>query len=32
MTTNNSVNFQPNQHPTQDHSENYLFFQQKKNK
>ena len=32
MTTNNSVNFQPNQHPPQDHSENYPFFQQIKNK
>ena len=32
MTTNNSVNFQPNQHPTQDHSENYPFFQQNKNR
>ena len=30
-TTNNSENFQPNQHPPQDHSENYPFFQQNKN-
>ena len=30
MTTNNSVNFQSNQHPPQDHSENYPFFQQNK--
>ena len=29
-TTNNLVNFQPNQHPTQDYSENYPFFQQNK--
>ena len=32
MTTNNSVNFQSNQHPPQDHSENYPFFQQNKNR
>ena len=32
MTTSNSVNFQPNQHPPQDHSENYQFFQQNKNR
>ena len=31
-TTNNPVNFQPNQHPTQDYSEKYPFFQQNKNK
>ena len=31
-TTNNSINFQPNQHPTQDFSENYPFFQQNKNR
>ena len=30
MTKNNLVNFQPNQHPPQDHSKNYPFFQQKK--
>ena len=30
-TTNNSVNFQPTQHPTRDYSENYPFFQQYKN-
>ena len=28
----NSVNFQNNSHPPQDHSENYPFFQQNKNK
>ena len=28
MTTTNSVNFQTNPHPPQDHSENYPFFQQ----
>ena len=32
MTTTNSVNFQTNSHPPQDRSENYPFFQQKKNK
>ena len=32
MTTTNSVNFQTNSHPPQDHSENYPFFQQNKNK
>ena len=32
MTTTNSVNFQTNSHPPQDHSENYPFFQQIKNK
>ena len=31
-TSTNSVNFQNNSHPPQDHSENYQFFQQKKNK
>ena len=32
MTTTNSVNFRTNSHPPQDHSENYPFFQQNKNK
>ena len=32
MTTTNSVNFRANSHPPQDHSENYPFFQQNKNK
>ena len=32
MTTTNSVNFQTNSDPPQDHSENYPFFQQNKNK
>ena len=32
MATTNSVNFQTNPHPPQDHSENYPFFQQNKNK
>ena len=32
MATTNSVNFQANPHPPQDHSENYPFFQQNKNK
>ena len=32
MTTTNSVNFQTTSHPPQDHSENYPFFQQNKNK
>ena len=32
MTTNNSVNVQSNQYPPQDHSENYSFFQQNKNR
>ena len=32
MTTTNSLNFQTNSHPLQDHSENYPFFQQNKNK
>ena len=32
MITTNSVNFQTNSHPPQDHSENYPNFQQKKNK
>ena len=32
MTKTNSVNFQTNPHPPQDHSENYPFFQQNKNK
>ena len=32
MTTTNSVNFRTNSHPPQDHSENYTFFQQNKNK
>ena len=32
MTTTNSVNFQTNSHPPQDHSENYPFFQQNKTK
>ena len=32
MTTTNSVNFRTNSHPPQDHRENYLFFQQNKNK
>ena len=32
MTTTNSVNFQTNSHPPQDHRENYPFFQQNKNK
>ena len=32
MTTTNSVNFRFNSHPPQDHSENYPFFQQNKNK
>ena len=32
MTTTNSVNFRNNSHPPQDHSENYPFFQQNKNK
>ena len=32
MTTSNSVNFRTNSHPPQDHSENYPFFQQNKNK
>ena len=31
MTTTNSVNFQTNSHPPQDHRENYPFFQQNKN-
>ena len=31
-TTTNSVNFRTNSHPPQDHSENYQFFQQSKNK
>ena len=30
MTSNNPVNFQSNQRPTQDYSENYPFFQQNK--
>ena len=32
MAKTNSVNFQTNSHPPQDRSENYLFFQQNKNK
>ena len=32
MTTTNSVSFRTNSHPSQDHSENYPFFQQNKNK
>ena len=32
MATTKSVNFQANPHPPQDHSENYPFFQQNKNK
>ena len=32
MTTANSVNFQTNSQPPQDHSESYPFFQQNKNK
>ena len=32
MTTTNSVNFRTNSHLPQDHSENYPFFQQNKNK
>ena len=32
MATTNSVNFQANPHPPQDHNENYPFFQQNKNK
>ena len=32
MTTTNSVNFRTNSHTPQDHSENYPFFQQNKNK
>ena len=32
MITTNSVNFRTNSHPPQDHSENYPFFQQNKNK
>ena len=32
ITSTNSVNFQNNPHPPQDHSENYPFFQQHKNK
>ena len=32
ITTTNSVNFRTNSHPPQDHSENYPFFQQNKNK
>ena len=32
MTTTNSVNFQTDSHPPQDHRENYPFFQQNKNK
>ena len=32
MTTTNWVIFQTNSHPPQDHSENYPFFQQNKNK
>ena len=32
MTTTNSVNFRTSSHPPQDHSENYPFFQQNKNK
>ena len=32
MATTNSVNFQANPHPPQDHSENYPFFQQNKKK
>ena len=32
MTTTNSVNFRTNSHPPQDHSENYPFSQQNKNK
>ena len=32
ITTTNSVNFQNNPHPPQDHSENYPFFQQNRNK
>ena len=31
-TSTNSVNFPDNPQPTQDHSENYSFFQQNKNK
>ena len=31
-TSSNSVNFQDNPHPPQDHSENYPFFQQNRNK
>ena len=31
-TSTNSVNFQDNPHPPQDYSENYPFFQQKRNK
>ena len=32
ITSTNSVNFQTNSHPPQDHSENYPFFQQNRNK
>ena len=32
MTTKNSVNFQSNQYPPQDHSENYPIFQENKNR
>ena len=31
MATTNSLNFQANPHPPQDHSENYPIFQQNKN-
>ena len=31
-TSTNSVNFPDNPHPPQDHSENYPFFQQNRNK